>query len=226
MDASNFSKTQRKEYKAPTRKCRDCTYDLPLTSAVRWQSRERRRSQDKRTPAPERRTEERRTDAMRQEPRSAPQQSTTPTRIPCQRRLQQIRETRTEERCSDVQCTSGGWRREETGQQRTLGRREQLTPAQKKQIKRQKRMEEMAEIDQNPPPRRTTRPPRASAQKAQDEWRSDPRIRASGYADMHQQLHERKSSRARMLGAASRVGKENGHSKRPRPSFSDNTGYN
>ncbi|KAG3072888.1 hypothetical protein PI124_g21461 [Phytophthora idaei] len=126
MGAPNFSKTQRKEYKAPTRKCRDCTCDLPLTSAVRRQSRERRRSQDKRTPAPERGIEERRTAAMRQEPRSAPQQYTTPTRISCQRRLQQIRETRAEERCSDVQRTfrwletGGNWATADIGTARAV----------------------------------------------------------------------------------------------------------
>ncbi|ETL99779.1 hypothetical protein L917_03417, partial [Phytophthora nicotianae] len=45
-----------------------------------------------------------------------------------------------------------------------------LTPAQKKHIKRQKRMEEMTEIDRNPPPPRES--PRAAAQKVQNEWAS------------------------------------------------------
>ncbi|KAF4033916.1 hypothetical protein GN244_ATG14125 [Phytophthora infestans] len=197
MDASNFSKTQRKENKALTRKCRDCTYEKPFSSAERRQSRERR-NQDTNISVQESRSTKRRFDLMQQEP----QQVSAAARIPWQRRLQQIREAQRAGHNSGVPLTrqpelqSGGWTRQESRPReprQALGRRERLTPAQKKQIKRQKRMEEMAEIDRNPPPPRTMRQPRVAAQKAQSDWRSDPRMKDGVYASTHQRLQEHKS---------------------------------
>ncbi|KAG7383749.1 hypothetical protein PHYPSEUDO_003364 [Phytophthora pseudosyringae] len=206
LDVANFSKKQRKEAKAATRKCRDCTYECPLTRDERRQQRERRRLEERNVGA-------------------APQRVTAAqiTRIPWQKRLQQIRKGAYNPASNDVQRRPRPElenKREELHpavQQRASERREQLTPAQKKQAKRQKCMEEMDELNRNPPPPRTPRTPRAAAQKAQDEWRNDLQRRGNGFNHglQHQRLDERESSRKRMLEAAVRVGRASEHSKRP-----------
>ncbi|KAE9347804.1 hypothetical protein PF008_g7650 [Phytophthora fragariae] len=170
MDAPNFSKAQRAVYKAATRKCRDCTYQLPSTGPKNKRKRVRNapRFRAKHADRP-----------PREEGAVGHENEQVMTDQRTKMTLQQWHENKRLHEGAPPPRATQEERRPQP--QPALPQRQEEhqrpTAAEKKQLKHQRRVQVRAEIDRDPPPPRTRHPPRAAAIRAQEEWRHKPQPR-------------------------------------------------
>ncbi|KAG6623258.1 uncharacterized protein IUM83_06449 [Phytophthora cinnamomi] len=215
LDSANFSKTQRQERKAATRKCRDCIQN-PATGK-RKQKRVRHRSkrgqigpeeprlwewsdQESEQVALDQRTKMTWQERWEQKKRLI-EQGHPPSRTTYPPRAAAVR-AQAEWRHPPQPKTSA------LAQHHGERQRSQYTTPQptRKQLIGQKRLQEMAGIDSNLPPPRTSRPRRAAAIRAQEEWRLRPQPSGSALVTSRFQQGERDYLLNRARGASSRSG--------------------
>ncbi|KAE9034233.1 hypothetical protein PR003_g5701 [Phytophthora rubi] len=183
MDAPNFSKAQRAVYKAATRKCRDCTYQLPSTGPKNKRKRVRNapRFRAKHADRP-----------PREEGAVGHENEQVMTDQRTKMTLQQWHENKRLHEGAPPPRATQEERRPQP--QPALPQRQEEhqrpTAAEKKQLKRQRRAQVRAEIDRDPPPPRTRHPPRAAAIRAQEEWRHKPQPRRISFGTPQQRQEE------------------------------------